>query len=545
MVAQDARSPASTSERTAAGGRQSWPWRLVWHSSWASVHHSLLRGWRGGRVEVPHEAPALTGRHRELELAVAVDVADRGDRQDPPTRELREAGCLLAGRAVGVHEVEARAGEQLPPGRAADVSRGRARQDLEIVDGPRVAEPVQAVAGVPRLHHVVVGQVLADEQQVHRGLQVDTALGDVEPARAVEVGHDRQLHDRDHLRCGHAGAAAVHDTFALQDAQHRAVAVEDVNVLAPRVLDLNKLVANMEKLLQRLIGEDVVLRTALTSPLGAIKADPGQLEQVIVNLAVNSRDAMPRGGQLTIETSHVELDQEYSDGHLLATPGSYVLLTITDTGTGMDADTKSHMFEPFFTTKEQGKGTGLGLPTVYGIIEQSGGYVWVYSELGHGTAFKIYLPRVDAAAEAPPAAEAPAPRGTETVLVVEDDEQVRRLTRKMLEARGHTVLVAADGAAAIQLLESHAGPIQLLVTDVVMPGMGGRELVERVAVLRPSMKVLYLSGYTDDAILRHGVLQAGIAFLQKPFAGDALVRKVREVSRCTVATILVSSPFLC
>jgi two-component system, cell cycle sensor histidine kinase and response regulator CckA len=314
------------------------------------------------------------------------------------------------------------------------------------------------------------------------------------------------------------------------DLTRQLLAFSRQQVLAPRVLDLNELVANMEKLLQRLIGEDVVLRTALAPRLGVVRADPGQLEQVIVNLAVNARDAMPRGGQLTIETSNITLDEEYVEAHFLAKAGPYVQLTVTDTGTGMDAETKARMFEPFFTTKGQGKGTGLGLATLYGIVKQSDGNVWVYSEIGHGTAFKIYLPRVIATAEAGASpTESAAPRGTETVLVVEDDEQVRRLTRKMLEARGHTVFVAAGGAAALQLLETHAGRIDLLVTDVVMPGMSGRELVERVAVLRPTMKVLYLSGYTDDAVVRHGVLQAGIAFLQKPFAADTLVRKVREV----------------
>jgi CheY-like chemotaxis protein len=251
---------------------------------------------------------------------------------------------------------------------------------------------------------------------------------------------------------------------------------------------------------------------------------------VIVNLAINARDAMPRGGRLTIETSNVDLDDGYVDVHFTATPGSYVLLTATDTGIGMDVETKSHMFEPFFTKKGKGKGTGLGLATLYGIIKQSDGYVWVYSEPGQGTSFKIYLPRVMDAAEAlPQPIHSVASRGTETILVVEDDEQVRRLTRKMLEARGHTVLVAANGVEALQLLETHSGLIELLVTDVVMPEMSGRELAERVAVLRPAMRILYLSGYTDDTVVRHGVLQSGIAFLQKPFAADALVRKVREV----------------
>jgi two-component system cell cycle sensor histidine kinase/response regulator CckA len=302
-------------------------------------------------------------------------------------------------------------------------------------------------------------------------------------------------------------------------------------VLAPRVLDLNALVANMGKLLRRLIGEDVELRTALAPDLGAVKADPGQLEQVIANLVVNARDAMPEGGRLTVETANAELDKDYADQHFPVPPGSYVLLAVSDTGTGMDPETKSRIFEPFFTTKEQGKGTGLGLATVYGVVKQSGGYIWVYSEPGQGTAFKIYLPRVREAPE--PARPSPAPaaplRGSETLLLVEDDEMVRHLVSRMLKSRGYTVLTAADGTDTLRQLESHRGPIDLLITDVVMPGMSGREVALRVATLQPQVKVLYLSGYTDDAIVRHGVLEPGISFLQKPFSADALARKVREV----------------
>ncbi|HEY6158645.1 MAG TPA: response regulator [Gemmatimonadales bacterium] len=302
-------------------------------------------------------------------------------------------------------------------------------------------------------------------------------------------------------------------------------------VLAPQVLDLNALVANMGKLLRRLIGEDVELRTALAPDLGAVKADPGQMEQVIANLVVNARDAMPAGGRLTVETANAELDKDYADQHFPAPPGSYVLLAVSDTGTGMDPETKGRIFEPFFTTKEKGKGTGLGLATVYGVVKQSGGYIWVYSEPGQGTAFKIYLPRVR---EAPgPARPGPAPaaplRGSETLLLVEDDEMVRHLVSRMLKSRGYTVLAASDGTHALRQLESHRGAIDLLITDVVMPGMSGREVAQRVAALQPQAKVLYLSGYTDDAIVRHGMLEPGIAFLQKPFSADVLARKVREV----------------
>lgn len=315
------------------------------------------------------------------------------------------------------------------------------------------------------------------------------------------------------------------------DLTRQLLAFSRQQVLEPQVLDLNVLVPNLEKLLHRLIGEDIELRTALGTRLGAVKADPGQLEQVIVNLAVNARDAMPDGGRLTIETSNIELDETYAAEHFPTQPGSYVLLAVTDTGTGMDAETKSHIFEPFFTTKGLGKGTGLGLATVYGIVKQSGGYLWVYSEPGRGTSFKIYLPRVMETPEParPAQGAAVSLRGSETILLVEDDEMVRTLTRRLLEANGHTVLLASRGEEALELLRDLKTRIHLLVTDVVMPGMSGRDLADQVQTLRPGIKVLYLSGYTDDAIVRHGVLEPGVSFLQKPFTADILARKVREV----------------
>jgi len=301
-------------------------------------------------------------------------------------------------------------------------------------------------------------------------------------------------------------------------------------VLAPRVLDLNTVVASVDNMLRRLIGADVALRTALASDLGAVRADPGQLEQVIMNLVVNARDAMPRGGKLTIETANAELDESYALEHPAVVAGPFVMLAVSDSGVGMDAATQARIFEPFFTTKEKGKGTGLGLATVYGIVKQSGGNIWLYSEPGRGTTFKIYLPRVDQPLElpAPTPASRETPRGTETVLLVEDDEAVRTLARKMLASHGYTVLAAPSGADALELAASHAGPIHLLVTDVVLPGMSGRELAARFQSVRPGLKVLYTSGYTDEAIVHHGVLDPGIAFLQKPFTSGALARKVRE-----------------
>ena len=302
-------------------------------------------------------------------------------------------------------------------------------------------------------------------------------------------------------------------------------------VLAPRILDLNSAVANMEQMLRRLLGEDIELSTVLSKDLGQVKADPGQVEQVLMNLAVNSRDAMSRGGKLTLETANVALDETYMRDHGGVKPGRYVMLAVSDTGAGMDEETRSRVFEPFFTTKEMGKGTGLGLSTVYGIVKQSEGYIWVYSEAGHGTTFKVYLPRVDESAEESQkmAALGTGDRGTETILLVEDEDGVRALVKQVLSRQGYTVIETRHGQEALEKFERHAGPIPLLLTDVVLPQMSGRELAERLKALHPEIKVLYMSGYTDDAILRHGVIDQETAFLQKPFTTSVLARKVREV----------------
>ena len=301
-------------------------------------------------------------------------------------------------------------------------------------------------------------------------------------------------------------------------------------VMEPRVIDLNDVVANMHKMLARLIGEDVELSAQPASDLGCVLADPGQIEQVIMNLAVNARDAVPQGGRLVIETANVELDENYADRHPGVRPCAHVMLAISDTGCGMDEATRLRIFEPFFTTKERGKGTGLGLSTVYGIVQQSGGTVWVYSEPGRGTTFKIYLPLVARAATVFGASSAEeAPRGTETVLLVEDDDIVRDLAGEILRVNGYTVLAAPHGGEAIVLCERHPGAVDLLLTDVVMPQLNGRELVERVRPLRPAMKVLFMSGYTGRALGSQGTLEPGTPFIQKPFTPDALTRKVREV----------------
>ena len=302
-------------------------------------------------------------------------------------------------------------------------------------------------------------------------------------------------------------------------------------VLAPQVLDLNMVVSNLESMLRRLIGEDIVLRTALAPQLGRVTADPGQIEQVIMNLAVNARDAMPYGGNLMIETCNAELDETFARNHVTVKTGPHVMLAVSDNGLGMTPETKAHIFEPFFTTKEKGKGTGLGLATVYGIVKQSEGSIWVYSELGHGTVFKVYLPAVTGHLEAAELARAePASElGTETILVVEDEAGVRSLIRLELESFGYKVLDMDGGEKALATCASHEGPIHLLLTDVVMPQMSGPVVAEKVAALRPGIKVLYMSGYTDDAIVHLGVLSQGMPFIQKPFSPVALRKKIREV----------------
>lgn len=335
-----------------------------------------------------------------------------------------------------------------------------------------------------------------------------TTLSAGEPAREL-IGEVR--------KAGERAAALTRQLLAFSRKQ----------VLAPVVLNLNTAVIDTEKMLRRVIGEDVDLATNLQPSLGNVRADPGQVEQVLLNLAVNARDAMPQGGKLTIETRNTDLGRSY----LEVPPGPYVLLAVSDTGVGMTEEVKAHIFEPFFTTKGVGKGTGLGLATVYGIVKQSGGHVAVYSEPGVGTTFKIYFPRVSEAVKTGRSFHGaePVPGGSETVLVVEDEEAVRNLTRHVLHECGYRVLAAGNGREALAVAREHGGAIDLLVTDVIMPELGGRRLAEQLGPLHPDMKVLFLSGYTDDAVFRHGVLLEQTNFLQKPFSPAVLARKVREV----------------
>jgi PAS domain S-box-containing protein len=336
----------------------------------------------------------------------------------------------------------------------------------------------------------------------------------------------------------HAGDPLRHDIEEIRKAGGRAasltrqlLAFSRKQILQPVVFNLNSVVSEMEKMLRRIIGEHIEMRIALEPGLGNVKADPGQIGQVLMNLAVNARDAMPKGGRLTIETRNVHLDEEYARRHIAVRPGPYVMLEVTDTGTGMDEQTQKRIFDPFFTTKEVGKGTGLGLSTVYGIVKQSGGNIWVFSEVGKGTAFKIYLPHVEESIPARKPGREPkeALEGSETILLAEDEEMLRTLVSRVLQGYGYQVLEAANGPAALRICEGHREPIHLLLTDAIMPGMSGRELAQRVALLRPETKVLYMSGYADDVISHHGILDADIPFLEKPFTPDVLARKVREV----------------
>ena len=401
----------------------------------------------------------------------------------------------------------------------------------------RVAEQVSSVLARVRLRE----ERRQLEEQFHQAQKMQ-AVGRLAGGVAHDLNNlltvinlstrflERNLHTEDPLR-QHVGR--IHDAGQRAgDLTRQLLAFSRREIIEPQVLSLNRVLGELDRMLRRLIGEDVVLKTRLAHDLWPVKVDPAQIEQVVINLAVNARDAMPEGGKLSIETANVVLDAAYAAHHLDVEPGEYVLLAISDTGVGMSDKVKAHLFEPFFTTKERGKGTGLGLASVHGIIKQNEGHIGVYSEVGQGTSFKIYLPRT-AAGVGPtrpvPPEGAALPRGSETVLVVEDEAPVRGLMREILAAQGYRVLTAGDGMEALRVAREHPAPIHLLITDVVMPRMSGRALADELQPLRPEMRVLYTSGYTDDAIVHHGVLDEGVHFLPKPFELEALAQRVRSV----------------
>jgi two-component system, cell cycle sensor histidine kinase and response regulator CckA len=395
------------------------------------------------------------------------------------------------------------------------------------------------VLGVASLVQEVTEQV-ALEGQLRQSQKME-AIGrlaggvahDFNNLLTVILGYAQTLADR-----LPAGSKLADSTVQIKSAAERAagitrqlLAFSRKQVLSPQIIDLNDILLNIDSLLRRLIGEDVEVLTVPAANLGSVKADPGQIEQVIMNLALNARDAMPHGGKLTLETANVELDGTYSKEHVPIEPGSYVMFVVSDNGVGMPPEVQARIFEPFFTTKEVGKGTGLGLSTVYGIIKQSGGFIWVYSEPGQGTSFKIYFPRVEEPAQAL-TANKPADgiqRGTETILLVEDDNQLRQLSASVLELYGYKVLIASGPAEGLAICRANHKEIRLLITDVVMPVMNGRQLAEQIQKISPETRVLYISGYTNNAIVHYGVLDEGLSFLQKPFTLTALVNKVRSV----------------
>jgi CheY-like chemotaxis protein len=322
---------------------------------------------------------------------------------------------------------------------------------------------------------------------------------------------------------GERGAALTRQLLAFSRKQ----------MIQPKILDLNKLLAGIKKMLVRLIGENIEILVIPEPGLWQVEIDPGQMEQVVMNLVVNARDAMPDGGKLTIQTANTYLDEDYfSEQNILEDqPGSYVMVAVSDTGSGMDKVTQEHIFEPFYSTKEKGKGTGLGLSTVYGIIKQNNGFIWVYSEPGQGSVFKVYFPRIKADADSEKIEQQPEDviGGSETVLLVEDDDGLRKLLQGILNKKGYKVLEAENGEDALRISRTHDGSIDLILTDVVMPKMSGKKVVERLQRLYPHVKVIYMSGYTDDAIVHHGVLEPGINFIEKPFTTEKLARKIREV----------------
>src|SRR5512134_274354 len=484
-----------------------WEYDVATGASWWSDNTFALAGVAPGALDPSGDgwAQAVHPDDRaRVRRELAAAVAGTGDRLDQQFRGVRADGSVayVEGRARVIRDVHGTATRLI--GAVSDVTRQR-RIETQFRQAQRLEAVGRLAGGVAHDFNNILSAILGYGQL----LKEDIAAGTPRGADLDEI-----------LRA--AGRA--------RDLTRQLLAFSRQQVLDLRVLEVNGVVEGVRNMLGRLLGEDVDLALRLDPAAGCLKADAGQLEQVIMNLVVNARDAMPGGGRLTIETAAVDLDAAYAQAHEPLGPGPYVLLAVSDTGCGMTADVKARVFEPFFTTKGPHQGTGLGLSTVYGIVKQSGGFIWVYSEPGQGTTFKIYLPRVAERAAPAPAPHAPAAvGGRETILLVEDDAAVRRSTTQLLERMGYTVLAAARGEAALAIVSGSSRAIDLLLSDVVLPDLSGPQLARLLDGLRPGIRVLFMSGYADAAIVRHGILDAGASFLQKPAMPDALARKIREV----------------
>ncbi len=482
----------------------------------------------------PEQANFFVAKDREVLAAKAIlDIAEEPIETPTGTRWLHTRKIpLLDARGVATHLLGISV--DVTERRKAEELIRRSHADLERAVEERVVELRTALAEKRRTEEVLV----RTQQQLLHAQKME-AIGRL----AGGIAHDFNNILSVILTCADMSLAQLEAAHPLHselteirrageraaDLTRQLLAFSRQQVMQPRVLDLSEVIRNMERMLRRILGEDVQLSVRAAPGLGRVRVDPSQVEQVLMNLVVNARDAMPQGGRLTIETTRVELDEGYAADHLGSRPGPHLMLAVSDTGHGMAPEVMAQIFEPFYTTKEKGKGTGLGLSTVFGIVQQSGGSIYVYSEPGKGTSFKVYLPCFEGSEQRTDEVRGQAPGRGETILVAEDDIAVRRAAVDVLSNCGYALLVARDVHHAIELAATHQGQIHLLLTDVVMPQLGGRVLAERVKAVRPEIKLLFMSGYTDDAVVRHGVLEAGTPFLQKPLTPKTLAARVREV----------------
>ncbi len=460
-----------------------------------------------------------SGLLRPQEIPRAAEILSRNARHEetgPDEFTIMKQNGQLAVAEIRTFPVNMR-GQTLIMAIARDITQ-RKRSEREKEQLEEQLRQAQKMESIGRL----AGGIAHDFNNLLTGIIGYAELGMLQQkSRGHQIAELQEI-----ISSGHRAAELTRQLLAFSRKQ----------VLAPTTLNLNEIVTRLERMLDRMIGEDILIVTHLDPAISSVRADPVQMEQMLMNLAVNARDAMPDGGRLTFETGNALLDEEYARTHPGVQPGPYVMLSISDTGQGMSADVQSHIFEPFFTTKEKGKGTGLGLSTVYGIVNQHGGHLWLYSEPGHGTIFKIYLPAVDAPSDQRtfPPDTGEERRGTETVLLVEDQETVRKLVGSILTEYGYDVLPAPNAREAVRIANAHPTPIHLLLTDVIMPELNGKELAQQLAARHPHMHVIYMSGYTDDVIVHHGMLEPGTDFLQKPLTVHALTQKVRDVLDRTV-----------